>query len=120
MSELAKRHCVPCEGGTPRLARAQADELMGQLKPGWRVAADGKKLEKRFVFSDFKRAMAFVNQLATLAEAERHHPDFAVHYSIVDVSLYTHAIEGLSDNDFIVAAKIDEVTGKAAIKPGRL
>jgi 4a-hydroxytetrahydrobiopterin dehydratase len=121
MSDLAKRRCVPCEGSTPRLDRAHADQLMGQLKPGWRVASDGQKLEKRFVFGDFKTAMSFVNKLATLAEEEQHHPDFAVHYSMVDVTLYTHAIEGLSDNDFILAAKIDEVTGKGAPRhPGRL
>jgi 4a-hydroxytetrahydrobiopterin dehydratase len=120
MSELAKRRCVPCEGGTPRLERARVDELMGELKPGWRASADGKKLEKRFVFGDFKKAMAFVNKLATLAEEEGHHPDFAVHYSIVDVVLYTHAIAGLSDNDFILAAKIDETIGKVASHPGRL
>jgi 4a-hydroxytetrahydrobiopterin dehydratase len=94
---------------------------MGQLKPGWRVSADDRKLEKRFVFGDFKTAMGFVNKLATLAEEEQHHPDFAVHYSIVDVTLYTHAIEGLSDNDFILAAKIDEMTAKPMAKhPGRL
>jgi 4a-hydroxytetrahydrobiopterin dehydratase len=119
MSDLAKRHCVPCEGGTPRLSKPRTDQLMGELKPGWRVSGDGKKLEKRFVLGDFTKAMAFVNKLATLAEQEQHHPDFAVHYSIVDVTLYTHAIEGLSDNDFIVAAKIDEMTGKVASKPGR-
>jgi 4a-hydroxytetrahydrobiopterin dehydratase len=114
MVELAKRKCVPCEGGTPRLERARADELLAQLKPGWKVAPDGNRLEKRFVFRDFKAAIAFVDRMAALAEEEQHHPDFAVHYSIVDVTIYTHAIGGLSDNDFILAAKID---GLPAARP---
>jgi 4a-hydroxytetrahydrobiopterin dehydratase len=109
MIELSKRKCVPCEGGTPRLERTQADELLGQLKPGWKVGGDGNRLEKRFIFGDFKKAMVFVDKMAALAEDEQHHPDFAVHYSIVDVTIYTHAIGGLSDNDFILAAKIDQI-----------
>jgi len=109
MEELAKRKCVPCEGGTPRLQKDRVDELLGQLQAGWKVTADVKKLERRFTFGDFKAAMVFINAMAEVAEQEQHHPDFGVHYNRVDVTLYTHAIDGLSDNDFILAAKIDKL-----------
>jgi 4a-hydroxytetrahydrobiopterin dehydratase len=109
MEELAKRRCVPCESGTPRLPRARVDELLGQLQPGWKATDEGKKLERRFSFPDFKGTMAFINRMADVAEAEQHHPDFTVHYNKLDVTLYTHSIGGLSDNDFILAAKLDRL-----------
>jgi 4a-hydroxytetrahydrobiopterin dehydratase len=109
MVELAKRKCVPCEKGTPRLKKARVAELLEELAEGWKATAAGKKLERRFTFPDFKKAMAFVNKMAVVAEKEQHHPDFTVHYNTVDVALFTHTIDGLSDNDFIVAAKIDKI-----------
>lgn len=105
--ELTQKRCVPCEGGVPRLTGEQI-RVLGPQVPSWRVL-DERKLERRFTFNDFVSAMRFVNQLAELAEAEAHHPDFAVHYSLVDVTVYTHAIGGLSENDFILAAKIDQL-----------
>lgn len=108
MNQLAKRKCVPCDGKTPRVEREQANALLSQLAQGWKTTG-GKKLERQLTFADFRAAMAFLNRLAEVAEAEQHHPDFAVHYNKVDITLFTHAIDGLSENDFILAAKIDEL-----------
>jgi 4a-hydroxytetrahydrobiopterin dehydratase len=102
--DLRARHCVPCEGGVPKLAPARVGELRAEV-PGWDVRDD--KLHRTFRFRDFKAAMQFVDRMAEVAEAEGHHPDFAVHYNRVDVTVWTHAIDGLSENDFILAAKID-------------
>jgi len=102
--ELRTKRCVPCEGGVPPLTEEEQRALLPQV-PGWKVE-DGR-LVKTFVFESFPRAIAFVNRMADLAEEEGHHPDFSVHYREVKVSLWTHAIGGLSENDFILAAKID-------------
>ncbi len=98
------KKCVPCEGGVPRLDRARVDEWLRTVD-GWSHRDD--RLHKRFRFRDFLAAMRFVNAMAELAESEGHHPDFAVQYATVDVTLWTHAVGGLSQNDFILAAKID-------------
>ena len=102
--DLTSRRCVPCEGGVPALGPDAVAYLLRDVR-GWE-ARDGK-LHKTFDHRDFVEAMAFVDRMATLAEAEGHHPDFCVHYRRVDVSIWTHAIGGLSENDFILAAKID-------------
>ena len=105
MIDLARKKCVPCEGGVPKLT---ADETAGFLKQvtGW--TAGGDRIRKSWVFRDFLAAMAFLNEVARIAEAEGHHPDFALHsWNKVDVAIWTHAIGGLSRNDFILAAKID-------------
>lgn len=104
MNTLCTQKCVPCEGGVPKLTADQVASLLQQLK-GWSL--QGGKLQKEYRFKDFKQAMSFVNQMADVAEAEGHHPDFSVHYNVVEVSIWTHAIGGLSENDFILAAKID-------------
>jgi 4a-hydroxytetrahydrobiopterin dehydratase len=103
-TELTRKKCLPCEGGVPKLGEAAACMLMPQV-PGWEVRDD--KLHRSFTFADFKEAMVFVNRMADVAEEEGHHPDFAVHWNRVDVTLWTHAIEGLSENDFILAAKLN-------------
>jgi 4a-hydroxytetrahydrobiopterin dehydratase len=104
--DFTSRKCVPCEGGVPRKTAAEVDEALRSLA-GW-DARDGKtRIHKQYKFEDFVVAMRFVNALAALAESEGHHPDFAVHWNTVDVTLWTHSIGGLSDNDFIVAAKLD-------------
>jgi 4a-hydroxytetrahydrobiopterin dehydratase len=101
---LENRRCVPCEGGVPRLAAAAVAALLPQV-PGWEARDD--RLHRQFRFRDFVTAMRFVNRMAEVAEAEGHHPDFTVHrYRLVDVAIWTHAIGGLSENDFILAAKI--------------
>ncbi len=88
----------------PRLGPDEVRQLLAQLD-GWEVR-DGR-LRKTYTFRDFRQAMAFLQRLADVAEAEGHHPDFCVHYNRVDLELWTHAIDGLSENDFILAAKID-------------
>jgi 4a-hydroxytetrahydrobiopterin dehydratase len=107
---LAERHCVPCEGGVPPLNAEQVAPLLAQLA-GWRVehAGNHEQLVKRFRFPDFVGAVGFVNQITPLAEAEQHHPDLAVSWGRVGVQLWTHAAGGLTENDFILAAKIDEL-----------
>ena len=107
MDDLRAKKCVACEGGVPKLTVEQIVSLCPQV-PGWKVS-DDRKLERRFEFPDFLAAMAFVNRMAELSEAEAHHPEFAVNYSIVDVAIWTHAVGGLSENDFILAAKIGDL-----------
>lgn len=85
---------------------------------GWDLQEGSTRLHKHYRFRDFKEAMRFVDALARVAEAEGHHPDFHVHYANVDVELWTHAVGGLSDNDFIVAAKLDALPEAAAARPG--
>ncbi len=104
MDWLTKK-CVPCEGGVPPIPAERANELLATLE-GWSLK-DGK-LWKQLRFANFREAIRFVNAAAELAEAEGHHPDLSLHdYRLLDVTLSTHAIGGLSENDFIVAAKLD-------------
>jgi 4a-hydroxytetrahydrobiopterin dehydratase len=104
--DWTKKRCVPCEGGVPKMAPATVDEGLRSLD-GWDAREERTRIHKHYRFKDFVQAIRFVNALAEVAEAEGHHPDFSVHYSTVDVTLWTHAIGGLSENDFIVAAKLD-------------
>jgi 4a-hydroxytetrahydrobiopterin dehydratase len=106
--DYAAKKCVPCEGGAPAMKPAQVDEALRSLD-GWDAREERTKIHKRYRFKDFVEAMKFVNALADLAEAEGHHPDFTVHYNTVDVTLWTHAVGGLSENDFIVGAKLDRL-----------
>ncbi len=110
--DYAKKKCVPCEGGVPALSRAQVEEALRSLS-GWEAQDEHRKLHRRLRFRDFREAMRFVNALADLAEAEGHHPDFTVHYNTVDVTLWTHAVGGLTENDLIVAAKLDALQQRA-------
>ncbi len=107
MNELTAKKCVPCEGGVPALTHAQAAALGEHLHAGWQVAADAKSLKRRFKFKDFYRTMSFVNAVAHIANAEDHHPDLEVGYDYCNVTFATHSIGGLSENDFICAAKVD-------------
>ncbi|MEZ5500346.1 MAG: 4a-hydroxytetrahydrobiopterin dehydratase [Steroidobacteraceae bacterium] len=107
MSQYADRHCTPCEGGLAPLAREQAVAALAQLAPGWELGAAAGELARRFTFKDFYRTMSFVNAIAHIANREDHHPDLKVGYGYCEVVYRTHAIDGLSDNDFICAAKID-------------
>jgi Pterin-4a-carbinolamine dehydratase len=104
--ELKEKKCVPCEGGVPKLDSAQTQLLLPQLKD-WEPRGD--KLHKTFKFKTFPQAIQFVNKMAEIAEAEGHHPNFCVNYREVDVTQWTHAINGLSENDFILAAKLDAI-----------
>ena len=105
--ELAQKHCVPCEGGTPPLTQAQVEPLLAQLD-GWAVV-EGKQIAKSYRFKNFVEAVDYVNKITPVAEAEGHHPDLLVRWGEVRIELWTHAIGGLSENDFIMAAKIDQV-----------
>ncbi len=104
MNELARKKCLPCEGGVAPLTDAQVGPLLKGLG-GW--AREGDAIVKTFRFSDYHETMAFVNATAWISHREDHHPDLAVGYNQCRVSYWTHAIGGLSENDFICAAKID-------------
>ena len=108
-SHLSKRHCVSCEGGIPPLTKEEIHTLSRQLT-GWSVISD-KKLEKEWKFKDFAQALAFTIQVGEIAEKEGHHPDIYLTWGKVKITLSTHAINGLSENDFILAGKIDGISG---------
>lgn len=109
MTELAEKRCLPCEGGVSPLGRTEAERYLKKLDPSWSLSADGKALERTYRFPDFHRTMAFVNAVAWVAHQENHHPDLEVGYDRLRVRYQTHAIGGLSENDFICAAKIDRL-----------
>lgn len=113
-SDLLKKKCVPCEGGTKPLTFSQIENYMPDV-PGWTLTSDedpskalvNPRISKEFKFKDFIGAINFVERVADVAEMEDHHPDIHIHYNKVLLELWTHAIGGLSENDFIVAAKVD-------------
>jgi len=115
-SDLAARRCGPCAAGTPPLAGEELARLLAQLS-GWTVEEGGggggggeagaKRLVKQYRFPDFRQALAFVNHVGEVAESEGHHPDIELGWGRVKLTLWTHSIGGLSENDFIVAAKAD-------------
>jgi 4a-hydroxytetrahydrobiopterin dehydratase len=107
MSALIEKKCVPCEGGTAPMARAEAESLLKQLQADWRLSSDGKSLHREWKFKNFYHTMSFVNAAAHIANAEDHHPDLEVGYGYCRMKYSTHAVDGLSENDFICAAKID-------------
>lgn len=107
--DLARKRCKPCEGGVRPLTREQCLELMQALDPGWLLSDDGLKITRRFEFPAYERTMEFANAVAQIATTEDHHPVLTVEYGRCTVSYTTHAIGGLSDNDFICAAKIDRI-----------
>jgi 4a-hydroxytetrahydrobiopterin dehydratase len=109
------KRCVPCEGGTPRLEEPAVQEGLRDLV-GWEAQQGGTRLHRRLRFADFVEAMRFVNAMAGVAEAEGHHPDFAVHWNQVDVTLWTHVAGGLTENDFIEAAKLAALPEAAAAR----
>ena len=107
MSDLAQKHCVPCRKGVPPLTGAALLTFSRQF-PFWRVIQEHHLL-KTFLFADFAEALKFVNCVAGVAEQEGHHPDLSLSWGQVDIKIFTHKIDGLSENDFILAAKIDQV-----------
>ena len=104
---LATEQCVPCKGGIPPLSRAQAESYLKEV-PGWTLDTDATRIQQNFKFKDFIAALSFVNRVAALAEKENHHPDIGFGWGYCKVTLYTHKIRGLHENDFIMAAKINE------------
>lgn len=108
MEDLAQKKCVACEGGVDPLNRIEAEVLLKQLN-SWTLSEDAKSLAREFKFKNFAEAMSFANKVAEIAESEGHHPDLTISWGKVGISLTTHAIHGLSENDFIVAAKVDRI-----------
>ena len=106
--DLSQKKCLPCEGGALPLTREEAERYLHEVK-GWMLWPDGKTISKSFRFKDFKSAFAFAARIAECAEKEGHHPDLLVSWGRVEVELSTHSIGGLSENDFILAAKVDEI-----------
>ena len=102
---LAEKHCVPCRGGVPALKGEDLEKLKAQV-PGWQVANEHHLL-KTYSFPDFKTALDFVNKAGAIAEEEGHHPDLLLTWGKVEVKIWTHKIDGLTESDFILAAKID-------------
>jgi len=107
MEKLSERRCVPCHGGVPRLRGAGAEQLLKELR-GWELVEE-HHLSKSFKFPNFAEALEFVNRAALVAEEEGHHPDINFGWGYAHFKIYTHAIGGLSESDFILAAKIDEI-----------
>lgn len=107
--ELVQKKCLPCEGGVPKLTPEEAAEQVREVS-GWEICHNGERIRKEWVVKNFMSAMKFFNAVAEVAEAEGHHPDLhVVGYRNVSIEIWTHAIGGLSENDFILAAKIDQL-----------
>jgi 4a-hydroxytetrahydrobiopterin dehydratase len=110
MTSLSQKTCVPCKKGTPPLKGEELARLYQQLKQGWKIIED-HHLQREYLFHDFKGALSFTNKVGELAEKEGHHPDIHLSYGKVKIILWTHKINGLSENDFILAAKCDGISG---------
>ena len=114
---LAGKACVPCRGGVPVLSLQEAQALQRQT-PLWGLEENGKRMKRTLEFAHFPDAMKFVNRVAEIAEAEGHHPDIAIHWNKVELTLWTHKIGGLHENDFILAAKIDALLTSSSPEAG--
>ena len=108
MNDLIAKKCLPCEGGVAPLTAAELENHMPKI-PGWQLGDDSKEISREFKFANFHQTMAFVNAIAWLAHQDNHHPDMAIGYNYCQVRYSTHAIGGLSENDIICAAKINEL-----------
>jgi 4a-hydroxytetrahydrobiopterin dehydratase len=104
---LSHKKCIPCEGGTPHLKSKDLSFFFEQLEPGWKIVEE-KYLEKEYRFPDFKQGLQFTNTIGNLAEQEGHHPDIHLAWGKVNIQIWTHKAHGLTENDFILAAKCDE------------
>ncbi len=110
MNDLTKQHCVPCEGGTEPFSKKEATKYLKVANDWELILGKPMKIARKFAFKNFKEALKFINRVGKLAESEDHHPDIFLHnYRKVDITLSTHAIKGLSVNDFIMAAKINQL-----------
>ncbi len=108
MTELKEKHCKPCESGTNPFNAEEISKHLEKLPAGWEEK-EGKMIRKSFPFENFKQGMAFAQNVALLSEEEQHHPDVCIQYKNVDIELTTHSIGGLSENDFIMASKIEDL-----------
>lgn len=109
LDDLAERHCKPCEGGVEPLRADQSAALLEALHPGWSLRDDGLEISRTFEFPAYSRTLGFANAVAWIAISEGHHPVLTVSYGSCTVAYSTHAVNGLTDNDFICAAKIDRL-----------
>lgn len=109
MESLSDKHCVPCEGGVKPLSRAEAEKYLAEIADGWTLNGDATEVSREFRFKGYYKTIAFVNALAWIANTENHHPDLEVGYDRCLVRFTTHAINGLSENDFICAAKVSRL-----------
>lgn len=108
MSALAEKQCVPCKGGVPPLKGQELAKLAGELDGGWQVVAE-HHLEKEYRFENFRDGLAFTNEVGELAEQQQHHPDIYLAWGKVKLTLWTHKIDGLTESDFVMAAKADQL-----------
>ena len=110
MTDLASKKCVPCEGGDlPAMTEAEAKAMLANIHEDWVLSDDAKKITRTFKFKGFNKTMGFVNAVAWIANSEMHHPDLEVTYNTCVVNFTTHALDGLSENDFICAKKVDKL-----------
>lgn len=114
MENLSNKKCIPCQGGMPPLTEDEIKKYLPQINSDWqilpaRAGGDNKKIHKEFKFNNFKEAIEFTNKVAELAELENHHPNILINYNKVEIDIWTHKIDGLHENDFILAAKIDRI-----------
>jgi len=107
LKQLSEKKCAPCEGGMAPLTLTEAKSLRKQLHGDWKIAKDAKSLRRSLKFKDFYRTMSFVNAIAHVANTEDHHPDLEIGFNYCHVTFTTHSLGGLSENDFICAAKVD-------------
>lgn len=108
MTDLTTIRCVGCEGGIPAMTKDEISALLPQI-PQWKLSSDGKAILRKYSFKDFYQTMAFVNAIAWVANQENHHPDLEVGYNYCNIKFLTHAVNGITKNDFICAAKIDQL-----------
>jgi 4a-hydroxytetrahydrobiopterin dehydratase len=111
MNELAAKECVPCKGGVPPLKGQDLRKLQEQLGNNWNVVQE-HHLEKEFTFKDFREALSFTNKVGEIAEAQNHHPDIYLAWGKVKVTIWTHKIDGLTESDFVLAAKIESAKSR--------
>lgn len=111
---LASKHCIPCEGGVPPLNEEERQKLLQELDQHWEIIDN--RLEKTYRFPDFKQALFFTNHIGEIAEKEGHHPDIHLSWGKVKVMIWTHKINGLTESDFILAAKCDEEMTEEIVK----
>ena len=108
MPALAEKECVPCKGGVPALKGHDLERLSSELNPSWHVVNE-RQLEREFKFKDFRQALAFTNKVGELAEQQGHHPDIYLTWGKVKLTISTHKIDGLTESDFVLAAKVDKL-----------
>jgi 4a-hydroxytetrahydrobiopterin dehydratase len=108
MTALAEKECIPCKGGVPRMEGNELSRLTNELGGGWKVV-DSHQLEKEYKFKNFRDALAFTNKVGELAESQGHHPDIFLAWGLVKITIWTHKVDGLTESDFILAAKSDRL-----------